>query len=85
MIEQKILICQCQNPEHQLIVARDEDKQVYFLIHLVPDRTFFNRVINGIKYIFGYRSKYGEFDEFLLAEQDKTKLVNLITKTVNFD
>ena len=85
MIEEHILICQCHNPEHQVIVARDNDKCVYFMIHLVPERNIFKRIINGIKYIFGYRSKYGEFDEFILKDEDKTKIVNLITKTVNFD
>ena len=30
--------------------------------------------MNGIKYIFGHRSKYGDFDEFIIKPEDADKL-----------
>lgn len=35
------------------------------------------RIINAIKYIFGYRSRYGHFDEFIFQKKDAHKLVKI--------
>lgn len=76
-----ILICACHSTEHQIIFSRDDediDKMIYCTIHLCP-LPFFQRIKLAIKYIFGYRSKYGNFDEFLLTEQHVKQLKNIIT------
>lgn len=63
MRENEILVCACHSCEHQIVIQKDDDC-VYCSIHLVP-LPWHKRLINGIKYIFGYRSKYGDFDEFI--------------------
>ena len=68
------IICGCYNVEHSIFFRTiDGDADVYMSIHLVP-LPFFKRLINGIKYIFGYRSKYGDFDEIIITKSAKSDL-----------
>lgn len=73
-----IFICSCHNTEHQLIFSYDEDGIVYVTTHLTS-KSFWKRIINGIKYIFGHKSKYGHFDEFIFNPEDINKLENILT------
>jgi hypothetical protein len=57
----------------------EEDKMVYVEIHLVP-LVWYKRLWLGIKYIFGYQSRYGAFDEFIFNPNDARRL----QKVVNF-
>lgn len=75
-MEQEFFICQCNSPEHQLIFTYFSDEiggDVYVLVHLKPD-SLWERIKNAIKYIFGYKSKYGDFDEFIFKKEDANKL-----------
>ena len=47
--------------------------EAYVNVHLVR-RSFWYRVKYGIKYIFGFKSRYGAWDEFIL---DKTHAKSL--------
>lgn len=84
--DEEILICACHSTEHQIVIQKDEeDKVLYCSIHLSP-LPWYKRLINGIKYIFGYRCKYGDFDEFLFDEKhiDKLKkMINFLNKNKN--
>ncbi len=72
-----VMFCQCHMPEHIMLIGywpdEKECKEVYLTIHLCP-LPFWKRLKNGIKYIFGHRSKYGDFDEFILKPEDAGKL-----------
>lgn len=57
----------CCSLEHQLVVKLSAGI-VVVQIHLVNYRNFFKRVSTGFKYIFGYKSKYGDWDEMVLDE-----------------
>ena len=75
---EELLLCQCESPEHQIIfIAFDDEPEVYMEIHLAP-LPFWERLIRGIKYIFGYRCKYGDFDEVILRSSDKEKLQKVV-------
>jgi len=74
----ELLICACSSDEHQIILHKDEEeKMVYCTIHLVT-LPFWKRLIYGIKYIFGYKCKYGNFEEFILDKRHVDKLKELI-------
>jgi hypothetical protein len=78
-----LFICNCGSVEHQFIVRLDDEWDfVYVSIHLSP-HPLHKRLINAIKYIFGHRSKYGDFDEIILNEDDTKKLVNLLSTKIN--
>lgn len=72
-----LFICACFNTEHQLIMNTEMKDTVFCSIFLKPD-TFFKRVVNGFKYIFGYKSKYGDFDEFIFRPEDADKLQKVV-------
>ena len=75
MTEQKIFICECHSYTHQAIFWwDDEDKQFYVTIHLTTHKNFFKRILQGLKYAFGYTSNFGEWDEFLFKPEDEKKL-----------
>lgn len=83
-MEPDLLICQCHSTDHQLIFLYDEDKiekkdgtveidkTVYIHVYL-SDETFWRRLWYGIKYIFGYKCRYGAFDEFIIKPEDAPK------------
>lgn len=72
-----ILICSCESIEHQLCLSKDtDDNVVYLTIHLKPSNLW-GRIKNGLKYIFGHRSIYGDFDEFILKEEHGDELIEI--------
>lgn len=73
----KVLICDCSSSEHSVIFQYDEeDKECYISIHL-SKLSLWNRLKHSFKYIFGYRCKYGDFDEIILNESHADYLIEL--------
>ena len=70
--EYKIFICACNSFEHQAIFWKDDNLYIY--IHLRTYRNFFKRLIYGIRYIFGYKSRFGSWDEFIFNEDSEKQL-----------
>ena len=74
----ELFICQCHNTEHQLIFSYFPDSDnVFVSVHLIPNG-FLKRIWSAIKYIFGYRSRYGHFDEFVFNKADVNKLQKVV-------
>lgn len=69
------LICECKNIEHLVRFTRFED-MMFMEVHLVK-LPFWKRVIHAIKYIFGYKCRYGDFDEFIFQSTDWDKLQDI--------
>lgn len=89
---EELLLCQCGDPSHQLIIFYDDKQEVptvYVTVHLSPNRNFLKRLWRGIKYIFfNKRSIYGDFDEIILRPNDADKLrraVELLESTEEED
>lgn len=79
-MEEKLIRCMCHSPEHQLIIDYDEeDNIVYIEYHLRP-LPFFQRIKHAVKYIFGHRSIYGDFDEVLVDKEYADYFIELGTK-----
>lgn len=74
--DKQVIFCDCHSPEHQLIVLGDEDF-VYLHIHL-DKRSFWKRLVAGVKYIFGYYCQYGHWDEILLNKEAADRFGNLL-------
>ncbi len=71
---QELFICQCSDPQHQLIMTADDDwGSVFCSVHLKP-AGFFKRLWIAMKYICGHRSIYGDFDEFIFDVDDADRL-----------
>ncbi|MBN1214221.1 MAG: hypothetical protein JXA99_02140 [Candidatus Lokiarchaeota archaeon] len=85
-----LLICECNSTDHQMILLYEYDEELdinnnviktypmcFAHIHLAK-YPFWQRVKYGIKYIFGYQSRYGAFDEFIFKPEDAPKLQDLV-------
>lgn len=74
-MERKIFVCDCHGLEHQVAFWYDEDDNaLYIEPHLTTHRGFFERLWVGLKYAFGYKSRFGEWDEIILGEENQKKL-----------
>jgi hypothetical protein len=83
-MERKIFICICHGLEHQLAIRVDEyDGFIYVEPHLTTHRNFFSRLIYGLKYAFGYKSRYGAWDEIIIGPEDQLKLRQILDQGIN--
>ena len=72
--------CKCDSSEHTLrFVYDDEDDEIYTQVFLHAP-SFFQRVWQAIKYVFGYKCKYGHWDCTLLKKEDIPKLIALLER-----
>jgi hypothetical protein len=86
----EIILCDCYSPEHQIIVHYDNDENelgekypmIYLYVHL-NKLPFWKRLKYGIKYIFGRKSRYGAFEEFIVNPEDIDKFENIVSHLKN--
>jgi hypothetical protein len=79
-MKDEIIICDCSSAEHQIVLRFDDDKDlgrmVFVEIHLVP-LVWYKRLWMGIKYIFGYKCCYGNFEEMILSPKHARQVYDL--------
>lgn len=78
-LKQEYYECQCSTPEHLIVfklIDKDDDT-ICATIHL-SKLPFYKRVVNGIKYIFGYSCQYGHFDEFLIDTDTAKRMIKML-------
>jgi hypothetical protein len=74
-MERQIMICECHSLEHQVTFWYDEEDNVLHTeIHLTTHKNFLKRLWYGLKYTFGYRSRYGSWDDMIFKPEDLLKL-----------
>lgn len=82
--------CQCGDDPDTFILIFDEahlgkdwqsswEPELY-LTTFLRDLPFFKRIWLAIKYIFGYKSKFGHFGETLIKYEDTNRLIGLIER-----
>lgn len=67
--------CLCGSPDHQFDLSWDED-EAWISIHLSPVDSVFDRLVRAVRYVFGYRSRYGDWDCPALSTEDVQRLHN---------
>ena len=74
-----LLLCDCESAEHQLIVSWDNnDNEVYVRVHLPNYKGFWKRLWHGLRYAFGYKCRFGAFEEVILRKEDADALQNVV-------
>jgi hypothetical protein len=69
-----VIICECSSTEHQMILYPDiEERTIYCHVHLFK-YGFFRRLKAAFKYLFGYKSRFGAWDEFIIKREYADKL-----------
>lgn len=71
-MKRTLYTCRCHSLEHMFVVSAD-DEDFFIEIHLAP-LPFLRRVKNAVRYVFGKRCKYGDFDVVLLSPSDAVTL-----------
>ena len=56
----------------------DDDKLLYTEVHLRTYHNFFKRLWYGLKYAFGYKSRFGAWDEFLFDKENEEELLEFL-------
>ncbi len=71
--------CECFSDEHTLKFTFDkENKELYTSVFLFNYEPIWKRIWTAIKYVFGYKSKYGDWDSFSMRIEDADKLIGLL-------
>jgi hypothetical protein len=82
-METEYFECACFSDEHTLKFHWDaDDNQLYTSVYLYHYRNIFKRIWIAIKYVFGYRSKYGHWDCFIMQLKDAERLRSLLDRLV---
>lgn len=78
-MKSKTIECACSSAEHAIKLVRYEDEpNEIFLFTFLSERTFIKRLILGIRYIFGYKCRYGHFEETILNDEGIKKLKDFL-------
>lgn len=76
-----IVICACKSSEHILHFSYDrESNELYTSVQLGNYPYFFQRLKNAIKYIFGYKCRYGHWDCTLIPPEEANKLYHFLKR-----
>jgi hypothetical protein len=86
--EDSIIVgCDCGNNEHQIVISLwpecDEPQEFYIAPHLRMYKGFFKRVVAAVRYIFGHKSKYGHYGEFVLTPEDVKEMFKFFDKHID--
>jgi len=87
-IDTEFFECQCCSDEHTLKFylsdyQYDEKNryiELYTSVFLNEYKGIFRRFWIAIKYIFGYKCKYGHWDCFIMKPEDTDKFINIDKK-----
>jgi hypothetical protein len=75
-MKKTLFTCRCGSIQHIFVVTAD-DEDLFIEVHLAP-LPLWQRVRQAVKYLFGYRSKWGDFDEIMLDSTQALQLGDLI-------
>lgn len=83
-MEEHYFECDCYSPEHllqfKLFDTIGEDHKTLSAYVFLNPEPWYKRIWIAVKYIFGYKCRYGHFDEFILNPEDVDKFINLLNK-----
>ena len=82
--------CACFSPEHALrfdLLDNNDDKsnnadnvELSTTVFLGQHDSFIQRVWLAIKYIFGYKCRYGHFDCYIMRPEDADRFIELFAQ-----
>jgi hypothetical protein len=84
--------CACSQLEHTIFFessettmgfSEDEDSYVVITNHLTQFNLF-KRIWVAIKYVFGYRCRYGDFEETIIDVEKAKQLRDFLDRFVNY-
>lgn len=78
-MNRKFFVCDCKDAEHQLSVVWFDDEDTAYIEFPLASRPLWFRLWYGLRYIlFGYKCKYGDFDNIMLEKEKAKELGELL-------
>ena len=75
---EELFLCECGDTSDQVIMQwfddQDDEYPNVYVSFFLRKKPLWERIKLGIQYIFGKRSKYGEFGEVILKPEDYEKM-----------
>ena len=79
--EKESFFCACYSFEHQAHFWYNEEwNSIFVYFSLIPSRNLFKRIWYAIKYVFGYQSRFGQYDEFIINNDDLDRYIEYFKK-----
>lgn len=84
---EEFFVCECSDITHQMLYTdfpnADGSYDVAYLeIHMAQSEPWYKRIWIAIKYVFGYRTKYGHWDTILFKDADLIRFRNALNKSI---
>ena len=91
--ENDVFLCQCEDPDHSILFRiwdwgkddepgtmkyAEDELELGIYVHLTDYPGFWKRLGNAIKYIFGHKTKFGDFDSFAVKGKDLDRMLNIL-------
>lgn len=79
-MKREILECECYSLDHSYIITYDDwdnENCVYIEPHLSTGG-FWHRLKYAVKYLFGWKCRYGCFDEIIITKKNYQPFKNLV-------
>ena len=76
--------CACYSDEHRLTFQIDDDikdgckPEFYTSIFLAEQNNLFKRIWTALKYTFGYKCRYGHWENFIMNEKDIDRMLTVL-------
>lgn len=83
----EIFVCDCSDASHNIIFQLwewgDEHPELSVHVNLGDYPSFWRRVWLAVRYIFGYKSKYGQYDVMTIRVEDLPRMMSLLENFKN--
>jgi hypothetical protein len=76
MSDFEYLECECSSPEHTVRFAKDED--FVYMTFFLESGPWYRRVASAFRHIFGYKSRYGHFDEVVMDRETAARMAEIL-------
>jgi len=70
--------CTCHSDEHRLVFHYDPDDGEVYLSTFLETEGFLKRLWLALKYVLGYKCRYGHFGCWILARSDLDRLIKML-------
>ena len=82
-MEKHYFECSCSSEEHTFSFHYDpDDGELYMSAFLNDWEAWYKRVWKAVKYVFGYKCKYGHWDCTILTQKQTQRLKELLERSL---
>jgi len=71
----KYIDCACKSPDHVIRLGKfDDEDEAWLEVQLPSYHNVFKRIWMAIKYVFGYKCRYGYWDCFIIHKEEAEQI-----------